>query len=158
MYMRNALNTPARLPLLSQTAEHALRAVLYLGRRPDGSFTSAQEIAEALGAPSNYMSKTLRVLARHGILRSVRGPSGGFTLAVSPEALTPARIVEAVDDVRVPAMCLMGTRPCHPGRPCAVHARWDELRSRVLGPLEDTTIADLLADADSSSIAVPNSR
>lgn len=147
--MRNTPNTPARLPLLSQTAEHALRAVLYIGRQPDGSFTSAHEIAEALGAPPNYMSKTLRVLARRGILRSVRGPAGGFTLAVRAEALTPARVLEAVDDVRVPAMCLMGSRPCDPNRPCAAHARWAELRGRILGPLEDTSIAELLADTDS---------
>ena len=143
--MRISINTPDRLPLLSQTAEHALRALLYLGQHPDRGYVSAQEIAEALGAPPNYLSKTLRVLTKRGVLRSVRGPHGGFALAMSTADITPAMVVDAVDDVSVPATCLLGNHPCDPDAPCAAHGRWSQLGRRVMEPLEGTSIADLLA-------------
>lgn len=142
--MRIILNAPARLPILSQTAEHALRAVLYLARNRDRDWVSATEIAQGLGAPPNYLAKTLRVLARRGILQSVRGAQGGFQLRVDADVLTAAEVVAAVDEVRTTAACLLGDRACSPTTPCEVHERWSALTARVLQPLSETTITDLL--------------
>ena len=153
--MRNITNTPPRLPILSQTAEHALRAVLFLARSADRGLVSATEVAAVLGAPPNYLAKTLRLLTRRGLLRSLRGPQGGFALRVPADRLTTAEVVEAVDEVTVPSMCLLGDRPCDPTRPCAAHARWSELRDRVLRPMAETTIADLLAGSEDASALQP---
>ena len=71
--MRNTLYAPERLSILSQTGEHALRAMLFLARHEERGFTPASEIAGALGAPPNYLAKTLRLLVRRGLLLSVRG-------------------------------------------------------------------------------------
>lgn len=142
--MGNTANTPARLPLLSQTAEHALRAVLYLGQKEGQGYVSAVEVAEALGAPPNYLAKTLRLLARRGVLKSVRGPRGGFLLAIPSDQLSAARVVEAVDETSAPANCLLGNHPCNPANPCQAHQRWAELTADVLRPMEETTIADIL--------------
>ncbi|HEX8906653.1 MAG TPA: Rrf2 family transcriptional regulator, partial [Longimicrobiaceae bacterium] len=70
--------------MLSKTAEYALRALLVLARRGarGGAAVRAEEIADAVGAPRNYMSKTLHALAKQGFVASARGPLGGFTLAV----------------------------------------------------------------------------
>jgi len=153
--MRDILNAPARLPILSQTAEHALRAVLYLARNRDRGLVSATEVAEALGAPPNYLAKTLRLLAKRGLLRSLRGARGGFALRVAPGALSTAQVVEAVDEVVAAATCLVGDRPCDPAHPCATHHRWAELRDRVLAPMTETTIADLLAGSEEDPAAIP---
>jgi Rrf2 family iron-sulfur cluster assembly transcriptional regulator len=142
--MLKTLNAPARLPLLSQTAEHALRAVLYLGRNQERGLIAATEVAQALGAPPNYLAKTLRLLARRGVLRSVRGPHGGFALAVPAHALSAARVVEAVDEVSARANCLLGNRACDPESPCEAHAQWETLTRRVLQPMEETSVADIL--------------
>jgi Rrf2 family protein len=147
--MINSPNTPARLPLLSQTAEHALRAVLYLGRNQERGLIAATEVADALGAPPNYLAKTLRLLARRGVLRSVRGPRGGFALAQPAGQLSAADVVDAVDDASAPANCLLGNHGCDPVHPCEAHARWEALTRRVLGPMEDTSVAYLLGRAGS---------
>lgn len=149
--MRITPITPTRLPILSQTAEHALRAVLYLARNQEGGPISATEVAHALGAPPNYLSKTLRLLARRGLLRSVRGAYGGFQLRMPPEDISAADVVGAVDDVQVLATCLMGDRPCDPTHPCEAHAAWEALTESVLEPMARTTIRDLLGDADAPS-------
>lgn len=142
--MRNIRNSPTRLPILSQTAEHALRAVLYLARNDDRGLISATEMAAALGAPPNYLAKTLRLLTRRGLLRSSRGPQGGFALRSEPNTITAADVIEAVDDVSSTAACLMGDRLCDPAHPCEAHSRWSRLTDDVLRPLVETTIDDLL--------------
>jgi Rrf2 family protein len=101
-------------------------------------------MAAALGAPANYLSKTLRRLARRGILHSVRGPHGGFALAVDPATLSTAEVVTPFEESNGPSRCLMGDGPCDPECPCALHGRWSELALSVLRPLRETSIADLL--------------
>ena len=146
--MPNAHSTPPRLPLLSQTAEHALRAVLYLARHRAKGLVPASEIAGALGAPQNYLSKTLRRLAQRGLLRSGRGPKGGFELLVHPASLSLSRVLDAVDEsVESSPTCLLGDRACNPSGPCEVHMRWITLVEQVLRPMEETSMADLLGGA-----------
>jgi Rrf2 family transcriptional regulator, iron-sulfur cluster assembly transcription factor len=130
--------------MLSQTAEYALRATIYLARCADGRPVAAEAIAGALGAPANYMSKTLHMLAKAGIVAGVRGPNGGFRLVVAPTELTVARVVETFDEPAQKATCLLGDRECDAGDPCGAHFRWLGVRRAMHAPLSCTTIADLL--------------
>lgn len=129
--------------MLSTTSDHAVRAVLVLAREYGRQPVRADQIADAIGAPKNYLAKTLNALAKHGIVRSARGPAGGFTLAVPPERLTLARVVDCFDEPQPQVKCLLGARPCDPVSPCASHARWKEITEARRAPLR-TTVADLL--------------
>lgn len=131
--------------MLSQTSEHAIRAVLFLAQQAPGEQVPAERIARALGAPANYLGKTLNTLARRGFLASSRGSSGGFRLARAAGDITIAGLVEAVSDVARPAArCLLGDRPCRADAPCAAHARWSAVQQAMWAPLRGTTVADLL--------------
>ena len=132
--------------MISQTAEHALRAVLYLAGNADAGPLKVDEIARALGAPRNYLSKTMHALAQHGIVTSTRGPQGGFVLRVPPGELRLSRLVELFDPPRRSGICLLGGRPCTDANPCRAHFRWKSIQETALGPMRDTTIADLLTD------------
>jgi Rrf2 family transcriptional regulator, iron-sulfur cluster assembly transcription factor len=134
--------------MLSQTSEHALRAVLYLAGRPARAKTSAEVVATALGAPRNYLAKTLNVLAKRGVLVSLRGPTGGFRLAAEPEAITLFQVVAPFEEPRADPICLLGDRPCTAQTPCTVHGRWTEVMEQVWAPLRTTTVAALLNDPD----------
>jgi len=105
----------------------------------------ADEIARATGSPANYLAKTLNALAKFGLVTSARGPLGGFSLAVAPEELTLARIVDCFDEVRPNSRCLLGTRSCDPRNPCRAHDRWTAVQQARRAALADTTVADLLA-------------
>src|SRR6185436_13159392 len=109
--------------MLSATADYALRAVLFLAREPSGPH-KADAIAQAIGAPSNYLSKTLNLLAREGIVSSSRGPTGGFSLAVSADTLMLDRIVAVFDEPHRRVKCLLRDTACSPETPCAAHTRW----------------------------------
>lgn len=132
--------------MLSQTAEYALRAALYLARCGDGRPVTADAIAHALGAPSNYLSKTLHALAKAGIVEGVRGPNGGFRLVSSPAELTVARIVGTFDEPVQRATCLLGGGACDADRPCDAHFRWLSMQRAMQAPLSSTTLADLVRD------------
>jgi len=133
--------------MLSLTADYALRAVLVLAREPRGTAVRAEMIAAAIGAPRNYLAKTMNVLAKAGVVTSTRGPLGGFMLAVDPTALTVARIAEVFDEPRPTANCLLGRTPCDAARPCAAHARWAATMRVVRDAFSTTSVADLLGDA-----------
>lgn len=130
--------------MISRTAEHALRAVLFLARHTETGPVPVEVIAEALGAPRNYLSKTLHQLAKRHLVASQRGPNGGFQLAVPADRLTVMDVVEAFDEPRSGAICLLGGRPCSQEAPCAAHARWTAVTAATRAPLTGTTIADLL--------------
>ena len=128
---------------MSRTAEHAVRAILHLAvNGPDP--VKAADLARHLGAPANYMSKTLHALASAGIVDSRRGPTGGFRLAADPEELTLARIIEIVDDPAPKDACLVSSARCSERDPCHLHARWKTVSHQVWNPLRTTTVADLL--------------
>jgi Rrf2 family protein len=130
--------------MLSQTSEHAIRALLYLAQRPTGQAVPAERIARALGAPANYLAKTLNALAKHGLVSSTRGPAGGFCLRAPAGAITLAEVVEAFGEQRAQAICMLGDRPCSARTPCAAHVRWMQVQGAMHAPLRSTSIADLL--------------
>ena len=109
--------------MLSVTADHALRAILALAGAPGRAPVRANMIADAIGAPRNYLSKTLNLLAKAGVIASGRGPAGGFALAVAPESITVADIVDLFDAPRPSTRCLLGNSECDPRHACAAHER-----------------------------------
>jgi Rrf2 family protein len=132
------------LPVLTKTAEYALRAILVLARHGNGHPLSAGTIARLTAAPSNYLSKTLLALARTGLIRSTPGRSGGFELNESLERITVAQIAELFAEPRWTRHCLLGNGVCNPNAPCDAHKRWHDLTKAARAPLAETTLASLL--------------
>lgn len=131
--------------ILSQTAETALRAVIYVAARGrDDELVKIDEIAAELRVPRNSLSKTLHVLGRAGVLASARGPAGGFRLAVAAERLPLARVVAPFDAVGAGRSCLLGRPTCSDARPCAAHAGWKEVSQRIADFFHRTTVAQLV--------------
>lgn len=141
-------STPTRPPAaLSRTAEYALRAMLALANHGPGQVLAAERLAEMTGTPANYLGKTLYALVKAGLLRSVRGRTGGFALALPPAEVSIARITDVFAEPSPPRPCLLGTGPCTAERPCAAHHCWSAVTAAARAPLARTTLADLLAGA-----------
>jgi Rrf2 family protein len=139
--------------MLNKSAKYALRAVAYLAvAAPDGDRpVPIQEIATSLGVPKNYLSKVTYRLARAGVLRSTRGPSGGFALAVAAERLPLCRVTEPFDPTGGPLPCLLRDQPCNPADPCVAHERWKELAAELRDFFEQTTVGELLEGRESGT-------
>jgi Rrf2 family protein len=130
--------------MLTTTADHALRALLAIARHGDARPLRVEDVARLTGAPRNYLGKTLGALVKAGLLRSARGPLGGFALAVAPRDVTIARLADLFAEPRTTRRCLLGDGPCVAARPCAAHDRWSTLTEAARAPLAGTTLADLL--------------
>ena len=130
--------------MLSQSAEYALRAALYMARQEDPGPVRVADMARELDIPRNYLSKILHQLVRAGILRSTRGPGGGFELADAPDALALLDITQPVSPEETRVACLLGRPRCSDENPCSAHARWTAVNAHVREFFEGTTLQDLL--------------
>ncbi|HEX6308130.1 MAG TPA: Rrf2 family transcriptional regulator [Longimicrobiales bacterium] len=130
--------------MLNQSADYALRAVLYVAQNGDRTACSAEVIATALGVPRNYLGKVLNALAHADVLSAVRGPRGGFRLAQPAERLTLASVIEPFQRLPARRVCLLGDRPCDAATPCSAHRRWQQMSQPVTDFFRDTTVALML--------------
>lgn len=135
--------------MLNQSAEHALRAVLFVAQQGTKGSCTANAIARALGVPRNYLGKVLHALTCAHVLRSVRGPHGGFRLAVGPDVLTLADVVGPFQRLPEQHVCLLGNRPCDPASSCGSHRYWQNMADQINAFFTTTTIARML-DGDAA--------
>jgi Rrf2 family protein len=131
--------------ILSQTAEYALRAVLYIAQQAGEGPVRVAETSRALSLPQNYLSKTLHTLARVGVLASSRGPAGGFRLARPAGRISLAEIVSAFDRLDGRSRCLLGRPECSDANACAAHAHWKKTAEQLRRFFRTTSIADLMS-------------
>ena len=135
---------------LSSTAQQAVHAVLCIAQLERDGPVCVDDVSKTIGAPRNYLSKTLHLLTKAGVLKSVRGPGGGFRLAFSPER-TPLSRVVAPFEPATQRRCLVGRSVCSDAMPCPAHHRWKEVAASVDDFFNKTTIADLLTKQSSAS-------
>ncbi len=129
--------------MLSQTAEHALRAMLLLSRVEARTYRTSRSIAETLQAPPRYLSKTLGDLVAAGLLESTRGPGGGVRLARPAGAITIADVLGVFEEDTRVRDCLLSSDDCNGVAPCASHRLWSHLKDQARGPFQQTTLEEL---------------
>jgi Rrf2 family transcriptional regulator, iron-sulfur cluster assembly transcription factor len=129
--------------MLNQSAEYALRAMLFMAQGGAGAY-KAPDIASALGLPNTYLSKVMHQLVKAGVLRSVRGPTGGYTLAREAGQISLQEIASPFQAPKASSQCLLGNRACDRSHPCAAHGRWLRINDAVASHLNNTTLADML--------------
>ena len=131
--------------MFSQTAEYALRAVVYLASQ-GGAAQTTQQIAEATRVPAGYLAKVMQGLSRAGLVYSQRGLHGGFTLSRPADELTVLDVVRAVGELRRIRNCPLGIKG-HVNL-CPLHRRLDQAVALVEDALQRSTIAELLAEPE----------
>ncbi len=132
--------------MLSQTAEYALRAVVWLAAQQGQPQTTTQ-IAKATQVPAGYLAKVLQTLGRAGLVHAQRGLGGGFKLARDPAELTALAVVDAVDPIQRITACPLGIES-HGGRLCPLHRRLDNVIEGTIQALGESTIAEIVAEPD----------
>jgi Rrf2 family transcriptional regulator, nitric oxide-sensitive transcriptional repressor len=128
--------------MISQTAEYALRAIVYLADQRGSPRTTAQ-IAEATQVPPGYLAKVMQSLSRTKLVHSQRGLNGGFTLTRDPATLPMMEIIVAVDPIRRFHECPLGLDTHHDDL-CALHRTLEEAAQMLERKFTETSVADLL--------------
>jgi Rrf2 family protein len=128
---------------LSARADYALRAAIELAASKEGHVTSDQ-LAKAQHIPAKFLEAILTQLRRAGLVRSQRGPDGGFWLARPAEEISLADIIRAIDG---PLLGVRGERPENLGYIGAaepLQTVWIALRANERAILEEVTLASVV--------------
>jgi Rrf2 family protein len=129
--------------IYSRSAEYAIRAFVNLATVPEGKYAMVKNIAAQEQIPAHFLAKILQQLARKGLLRSSKGPTGGFAMRMDPHDVTLLTIVEALDGLAPYQQCASGLAECNDDMPCPMHDSWIALRQRIMDYLGKNSIADL---------------
>jgi Rrf2 family protein len=91
------------------------------------------------------VSKTLKALARHGLLVSQRGARGGFLLAREPEHIAVSEVIDALEGPVGLTECTIAGSECLREAICGVREPWQRINGVIVQALRRITIADLIA-------------
>lgn len=127
---------------VSEAASLALHASCLLAARPEDA-SPIRELAGFLGVSENHLSKVLQRLAKAGLVRSTRGPQGGFQLARAPEEVSLLEVYETVEGPLEGKECLL-ERPVCSGD-CILGPLLHTLDRSLKAYLGDRTLADFAA-------------
>lgn len=105
---------------------------------------SAPEIAATIQLPVPTVSKILKILARGGLVVSLRGAKGGYLLARSPGQISLVDIIHAMDGPIGMTECSVTPGLCAQEAGCAVRANWQRINQAVLGVLQNITLAEMI--------------
>ncbi|NLL19075.1 MAG: Rrf2 family transcriptional regulator [Clostridia bacterium] len=132
---------------LTQATDYSFRVVLYLAALDPGAIVSAKDISTHENVPMRFLLKTLRSLVKAGILRSYRGPDGGYALAKQPENITLRDVIEAVEGPLYINRCFIDEDYCskHWTSACPVHRALGDVQRKLVQELDKHNFADLLA-------------
>ena len=106
---------------------------------------STGELAKMLSASENHLSKVLQRLARADLVKSTRGPGGGFRLTREPDQITLLNVYEAIEGTMDVTGCLFD-RPICDRRLCILGGLIRNLEEQTKDYLTKTTLADVAAD------------
>ena len=129
---------------LSHLADYAVVLMTAAARRPAGARLSATELSVETGVPLPTAQKLMGQLAGRGLLRSVRGASGGFSLAKAAQDISLADIVEAVEGPITLTMCSDSTNhDCILDAHCRVKPHMGVVGNAVRGALGAVRLTEL---------------
>jgi Rrf2 family transcriptional regulator, cysteine metabolism repressor len=127
---------------LTARSEYGLLALVDLGVRYGEGPVSAREVSERQGVPAKFLEQLLGALRKAGLVCSVRGARGGFSLTRDPSDITILQVVEALEGPLAPTSCDGGSL-CGRSGACAAAVVWGRATDALRDVFETTTLADL---------------
>lgn len=129
---------------ISTRGRYALRMMLDLALHNSGEYITLKDISARQEVSVKYLEQIVSVLSKAGMLKSVRGPQGGYKLTKSPEQYTVGDILRVTEGSLAPVACLDSPQnDCPRAETCATLGFWQELYDAVRGVVDKTTLADL---------------
>jgi len=132
---------------ISTKGQYGLEALLDLTIHGEGTHLNIKSIADRQGLSEKYLEQIFGVLKRSGIVNSVRGAQGGYTLAKAPEDITVREVLNALEGPLSPVSCVVEGQEAHCDRydVCVTRAFWRKIMVELNRVTEGVTLSDLAA-------------
>ncbi len=137
---------------LTTKGRYAVTAMLDLALRYDKGAVTLADIAKRQGISLSYLEQLFAKLRRSGLVDSVRGPGGGYTLAMEPAKISVAEIIVAINE-NIDATRCGGEKNCHGDETCLTHQLWEDLSTRIYEFLNGITLGDLVTKPHVQEVA-----
>ena len=139
---------------LTTKGRFAVTAMLDLALNDRGAPITLSGISKRQSISLSYLEQLFGKLRRHTLVESVRGPGGGYCLARTPEELSVADIIRAVDEPLDATQC-GGKENCQEGETrCMTHELWSRLNTKMYEYLSSVKLSDLVAEQKALGRAV----
>jgi len=131
---------------LTKKADYALIAMRHLAERASRGSCSAKDLADTYGIPQEALAKILQRLVRKGLLRSMHGTHGGYTLGRDPREISALEVINAIDGPLFMTSCF-SNRDCEQTDRCTVREPLRKVGESIQQVLSRLTIFDLADSA-----------
>ena len=132
--------------MITQKTRYALRSLLFLVEEGEGGPVQLGRIAETQRIPPKYLELIMLDLKKAGLIKSNRGPKGGYTLARTPEQISFGEIVRAMEGPIALVSCASVNfyapcGDCHDEATCAIRRAFAILRDQSTAVLDSISLA-----------------
>lgn len=138
---------------LSTKGRYAVTAMMDLAIHDNEGPVTLSDISRCQGISLSYLEQLFSMLRKSGLVQGVRGPGGGYRLAKTPNKISVADIIIAVDESIDSTHC-KGHLDCNKGEKCLTHHLWNELSDQLLAFLSSITLAEFIKDPEVKKISV----
>jgi Rrf2 family iron-sulfur cluster assembly transcriptional regulator len=134
---------------MSTKAQYAVRAMVNLNLHSEGKPVSLRDISLRESISLTYLEQLFVKLRRGEIVKSVRGPGGGYLLARPAKDIQVDEIIDSVEESLVPVSCMDQKKGCACEDQCVTHNVWHGLGEKIRQFLSSITLDDLTTEAKS---------
>lgn len=136
---------------LTTKGRYAVRAMVDLALRKTQVPVAIKSISKKENISQHYLEQLFIRLKKAGLVRSVRGPTGGYVLNKPPNEITIGDILRVVESSVTPSYCTDGdqTKDCCGQEKCVVKSLWQRLEEVVRDFLDSNTLEDICQEAQS---------
>lgn len=118
--------------MLSKMSKTGVKAVIFLcSRRYASKYPGIKEVAAEINSSEHTVGKILQALVRKQIIKSLKGPSGGYYITEEQQQLPIWNIVEAIDGREAFEGCGLGLSKCSETHPCPIHHSYKDARIQM---------------------------
>ena len=142
----------------SSKGRYGVRAMLDVAVHEGMGPVSIKSISQREGVSLNYLEQIFNQLRKAGLVKSVRGPGGGFLLSLRAREIKIMDIMKALKEAVTPVYCLDNKEKAHCKyiTDCSPRLLWRELGDKIKEVLEKTSLEDLLEKSrKTSSLSQP---
>lgn len=137
---------------LTSKGRYAVTAMLDIALHSDMGPVSLADISERQAISLSYLEQLFSRLRKAGLVSSVRGPGGGYRLALSAEEIAVGMVIAAVDE-SIDATKCQGKSDCQGGVRCLTHSIWSDLSIRISSFLNNITLGELMQESEVKQVA-----
>jgi len=128
---------------ISRKIDYGLRAMIYLASIPAEAVVPFREIARQMDVPEDFLAKILKTLVDQGLVRSTRGPHGGYALARASAEISFLEVIEAVEGPVAVNVCLDADDACGHSVACTMVQVWKQGQDRMLDVYRQAKLSEL---------------